>query len=109
MNAVPPLRQPTVTDGMGIGKHVPRKEDLRLLTGKGMFSDDVNLPRQLYAAMVRSPHAHARILDISTPEALAVPGVVAVLTGKDLLADGLTAIPHPVVTRGKVDIPLDNK
>ena len=72
-----------------IGKPVERKEDQRLLTGKGRFSDDFSLPGQTYAAVVRSPHPHARILSIAKDEALACPGVLLVLTGKDCLADGL--------------------
>lgn len=77
----------------GIGQPVPRKEDLRLLTGKGRFSDDVNAPGQAYAYMLRTPHAHARILSIDTTAARAMPGVLAVLTGRDAAADGLGAMP----------------
>ena len=54
-----------------IGSDVRRKEDLRLVTGAGCFSDDVNLPGQAYAVMVRSPHAHARIRAIDTTQARA--------------------------------------
>jgi len=53
----------------GIGQPVRRKEDLRLVAGKGSYSDDVSLPGQAYAIMVRSPHAHARIRTIDTREA----------------------------------------
>ena len=53
-----------VAVGTGIGQPVRRREDLRLLTGKGRYSDDVNLPGQAYAVMVRSPHAHAMIRSI---------------------------------------------
>jgi carbon-monoxide dehydrogenase large subunit len=67
-----------------IGKRMPRKEDLRLLTGLARFMDDIEIPRALHACFVRSPHAHARIKSIDTEKALAVPGVVAVVTGKDL-------------------------
>ncbi len=77
-----------------IGEPVRRKEDLRLITGKGRFSDDVNVPQQVYAVMVRSPHAHARIVDIDIRKALAAPGVLAVMTGADLRADGLRPLPH---------------
>jgi carbon-monoxide dehydrogenase large subunit len=80
--------------GEGIGQPVRRKEDLRLVTGAGRFGDDVNLPGQAYAVMVRSPHAHARIVSINVEAALAVPGMLAVLTGTDALADGLKPIPH---------------
>ena len=72
-----------------IGQPVRRKEDRRLLTGQGSFSDDFNLPGQAYAVFVRSPHAHARIRAIDVRAALAIPGVLGVLTGKELLADGL--------------------
>src|SRR5215471_18346148 len=79
-----------------IGQPVRRKEDLRLITGKGCYTDDVSLPGQAYAVMVRSPHAHARIRAINIAPAMAAPGVLAVLTGRDLLADGLQPIPHKV-------------
>ncbi len=92
-----------------IGSDVRRKEDLRLVTGGGCFSDDVNLPGQAYAVMVRSPHAHARIRTIATGEARATEGVLAVLTGADLLADGLKPIPHRPVLRGAPDISLRNR
>ena len=92
-----------------IGSDVRRKEDLRLVTGAGCFSDDVNLPGQAYAVMVRSPHAHARIRSIATEEARAAESVLAVLTGADLLADGLKPIPHRPVLRGAPDISLRNR
>jgi carbon-monoxide dehydrogenase large subunit len=79
-----------------IGEPVRRKEDFRLVTGKGCYTDDVNLPGQAYAVMVRSPHAHARIGAIDIAAAMAVPGVLAVLSGRDLVADGLKPIPHKV-------------
>ncbi|HYZ42139.1 MAG TPA: xanthine dehydrogenase family protein molybdopterin-binding subunit [Stellaceae bacterium] len=93
----------------GIGKPVRRREDLRLLTGKGCYSDDYNLPGQAYAVMVRSPHAHARIRAIETSAAAAAPGILAVLTGHDLIEDGLQPIPHTVNTRHPADITLANK
>jgi carbon-monoxide dehydrogenase large subunit len=71
-----------------IGKPLRRKEDLRLVTGGGRFSDDVSLPGQAYAVFVRSPHAHARIRSIDTKTARAMPGVLAVLTAADVEADG---------------------
>jgi len=83
----------------GFGRPVRRREDARLLTGRGRFSDDVNLPGQVYAAFVRSPHAHARVRGIDGRAALARSGVLAVLTGGDAAADGLKPIPHrPVPT-----------
>jgi carbon-monoxide dehydrogenase large subunit len=78
----------------GIGDSVRRKEDLRLIIGRGSFSDDTRLAGEVHAVFVRSPHAHARIRAIDVRSALAVPGVITVLTGKDLLADGLKPIPH---------------
>ncbi len=92
-----------------IGRPFRRKEDRRLLTGRGRFSDDVNLPGQAYAAMARSPHAHARILNIDSAGALAVPGVLAVLTGEDLLEDGLGRIPHRPAPTSPPDIELVNR
>ena len=73
----------------GIGASVKRKEDFRFLTGQGNYTDDINRPGQAYAYFVRSPHAHANIRSINTDAAKASPGVVAVLTGQDLAADGL--------------------
>ena len=93
----------------GIGTPVLRKEDSRLLTGNGRFSDDLNLPGQAYAAMVRSPHAHARIAGMDTGEALAAPGVLAVLTGADFLGDGLKSIPHRPFSLSPPDIRLANR
>src|SRR5258706_14831752 len=90
----------------GIGKPVPRKEDDRLLQGKGCYSDDLNLPGQVYASMVRSPHAHARIRGIDAAAALAMPGVIAVLTGRDALQDGLKPIPYRPVSPNPHEIPL---
>lgn len=78
----------------GIGQPVRRKEDFRLLTGRGCFSDDVNLEGQAYVHLLRSPHAHALIKGFDAAPALALPGVLAVLSGADYLADGLTGIPY---------------
>src|SRR6516162_1154003 len=78
----------------GIGQPVRRKEDLRLLTGRGRFGDDIALPSQAHAQFVRSPHAHARIVAVNKTAVLAAPGVLAVLTGADYTAAGLGAIPH---------------
>jgi carbon-monoxide dehydrogenase large subunit len=76
-----------------IGKPVRRLEDQHLMTGRGKFTDDVNLPGQAYAAFARSPHAHARIVRIDTAAARAAPGVIAVITGADLIADGVGEMP----------------
>src|SRR5215813_7462198 len=76
----------------GIGQAVRRKEDVRFVTGAGRFTDDVNLPGQAYAYLLRSPHAHARIRGIATEEAKAAPGILAVYTHADLAADKLGAV-----------------
>jgi carbon-monoxide dehydrogenase large subunit len=92
----------------GIGRPAIRKEDARLITGQGRFSDDVNVPGQAYAVMVRSPHAHARIRAIDTSQAEALPGVLAVLTGADAVKDGLKPIPHRPIM-GPPDIALGKR
>jgi carbon-monoxide dehydrogenase large subunit len=93
-----------------IGQPLLRKEDLRLLRGRGRYSDDVNLPGQAYAAILRSPHAHARIRSIDTAAARAMPGVLAVLTGHDVKADGLADVPHtPIPMKPPADIALANR
>lgn len=69
---------------LGIGQRVKRREDPRLITGEGRYTDDIQLHGMLYAVMVRSPHAHARIKRIDTEEAKAAPGVIAVFTGSDI-------------------------
>ncbi len=103
----------------GIGASVPRREDRRFLLGKGRYTDDIELPDQSWAVFVRSPHAHAAIRGIDAREALASPGVLAVLTGDDVAQDGLGGIPcgwliknkdgssmveppHPALAQGKV-------
>ena len=93
----------------GIGQPVRRKEDLRLVVGKGCYSDDVSLPGQAYAIMVRSPHAHARIRSIDTGEAAAMPGVLVVLTGRDMLDDGVKPVPHKQWSYHPAEIPLQNR
>lgn len=92
----------------GIGQPVPRREDLRLIQGQGCFSNDINLPGQAHANFVRSPHAHARIVSIDTSAALALEGVIAVLTGKDVEADGLKSLPHRPVLGHEADVKLTN-
>jgi carbon-monoxide dehydrogenase large subunit len=77
----------------GLGASVLRREDRRFLLGKGRYTDDLELPRQSWAVFVRSPHAHAAIRSIDAARALAAPGVLAVLTGDDVAADGLGGIP----------------
>lgn len=77
----------------GIGASVRRKEDHRFVTGAGRYTDDINRPGQLYAHIVRSPLPHARIRSIDSKAAEAVDGVVAVLTGSDMAADGVGGLP----------------
>src|SRR6266446_4363975 len=88
----------------GIGQPVRRKEDFRLLTGRGSFGDDLVLSGMAHAVIVRSPHAHARIIAIDKQAALAAPGVLAVLSGADYLADGLGPIPHNPTLNGPPDV-----
>jgi aerobic carbon-monoxide dehydrogenase large subunit len=86
----------------GVGQPVRRFEDVRLVTGRGRFQDDTRLPQQVYAVFLRSPHAHARILSIDTQAAVAAPGVLAVYTGDDYNADGLS-MPKAMMPRKKAD------
>ena len=102
-----------------IGARIERKEDYRFLTGAGQYTDDVELPRQSYAAFVRSPHAHAVIKKISSAKAKASPGFLALYTGEDFAAAKLGGLPcgwlitdvngqpmkeppHPCLAQGKV-------
>ena len=80
----------------GIGQGVLREEDPRLLKGRGIFVNDVSLPNQAHALILRSPHAHAEIRSIDTSAASALPGVLAVYTGEDVAADGLGVPGMPV-------------
>ena len=89
-----------------IGKPMRRAEDERLITGKGRFSDDFKFDGQTYAAMVRSPHPHARIVRIDADRARAMPGVLGVFTGADCLADKLGPIPHDPMPKTKYDMKL---
>ena len=78
----------------GIGQSAPRVEDWRLLRGEGRYTDDIDLPGQAWAFVVRSPHAHARIVSIDTGEAARAPGVLGVFTAADLAADGVGFLPN---------------
>ena len=89
-----------------IGKPLPRKEDERLVTGKGRFTDDFNLDGQAFAAMVRSPYPHARIVAIDVAAAKAMPGILGVFTGADCAAEALAPIPHDPVPKTKYDMKL---
>jgi carbon-monoxide dehydrogenase large subunit len=103
----------------GIGARVVRKEDYRFITGKGQYTDDIDLKNQTYAYFVRSPHAHAKIKAINATAAKKLPGVIAVLTGADVAADKIGGLicgwmihskdgspmkagPHPILADGKV-------
>ncbi|TIX98791.1 MAG: xanthine dehydrogenase family protein molybdopterin-binding subunit, partial [Mesorhizobium sp.] len=73
----------------GVGARVARKEDKRFITGAGRYVDDMVVPGMKHAAFVRSPHAHAEIKKIDVKKAEAMPGVIGVLTGKELKVDGI--------------------
>ncbi len=111
MNVVAPFE--------GIGASVRRKEDLRFLSGRGQYTDDINRPGQTHAAILRSPHAHAAIRGIDLARAKAMPGVIAIFTGADMAAENIGGLPcgwqihnkdgspmaeppHPVLAVGKV-------
>ena len=79
----------------GASRSQKRIEDDRLLVGKGLFSDDRDLPGQAWMVVLRSPHAHARIVSIDAAEARKAPGVVAVYMAAELKADGVGHIPFP--------------
>src|SRR5580704_13286041 len=76
------------------GRAMPRFEDLRLVAGRGRFSDDVAFAGQVYAAFVRSPHAHARLGAIDTAAAAKLPGVLTIITAADYAAAGGRGIVH---------------
>jgi len=100
------------TAGGLIGRSVRRVEDPVLVTGKGCYVDDVQLPGMLHMVFLRSPYPHANILSVQTSAAQAMPGVVAVVTGDDLseglhvpvppLVPGMKIPPHPLLARGAV-------
>src|SRR6185295_15637700 len=102
----------------GIGASVVRKEDKRFITGKGRYVDDVKLVGMTHAHFVRSPHAHAKVKGIDSTAAMQMPGVIAVLTGSELVADKIGNLicgwaitskdgspmkmaPHPALANGK--------
>src|SRR5580704_10156065 len=98
--------RPDETGYRFIGKPMPRKEDERLITGKGRFTDDFNLDGQAYAVMVRSPYPHARIVAIEAAAAKKMPGVLGVFTGADCVADKIGPLPHDPVPKTKFDMKL---
>src|SRR5512145_400837 len=95
-----------------IGASPKRVEDPPLITGRGCYVDDINLPGMLHLAFQRSPYPHAKIVSIDVSKAKAMPGVEAVLTGSDLseklnlapsqLLPNMKIPPHPVLARGAV-------
>ncbi|HEX2256181.1 MAG TPA: xanthine dehydrogenase family protein molybdopterin-binding subunit, partial [Afifellaceae bacterium] len=87
---------------LGIGRPIPRTEDFRLIQGRGRYTNDFTLPGECHMALVRSPHAHAIIETIDASAALEAPGVIAVLTGRDVEADGLGSL-QTMVERKKRD------
>ena len=90
-----------MTTETGIGASVKRKEDARFITGKGRYTDDINLVNQTYLVFARSPYAHAKINGIDLEPAKATPGVVAVFTGKDLAADEIGDLPCGWMVKSK--------
>src|ERR1051325_2810258 len=98
------MKFPAGTAFGSIGHPIRRQEDARLLTGQGRFTDDFK--GETYAAMVRSPHPHARIVRIETSAAKAMPGVLDVFTGAQCKADGIKPIPHSAVPQTKCDMKL---
>ncbi|RLT54622.1 MAG: carbon-monoxide dehydrogenase large subunit [Chloroflexi bacterium] len=90
----------------GMGHSMKRKEDPRFLQGKGNYVEDVNLPGMLWMDIVRSPYAHAKIVSIDASKALAIPGVLAVITGKDLEAYNLHWMPT-LMSDTQMVLPVD--
>ena len=90
----------------GMGHSVKRKEDPRFLRGQGTYVDDIVLPDMLYLDIIRSPYAHAKITNIDTSKALAIPGVAAVITGKDLAAYNLHWMPT-LMSDTQMVLPVD--
>jgi len=89
-----------------VGTPIKRTEDARFLTGRGRYTDDFTRHDQVVACFVRSPYAHATILDVDTDAALSMPGVVAVLTGADMAADGVGGLPCGWQVIGKGGVPM---
>jgi carbon-monoxide dehydrogenase large subunit len=95
-----------MSDIIGIGAAPRRKEDLRFLTGRGNYVADIKRPDMVAGVFVRAPHAHAVIKSIDAAPALAMPGVLAVLTGADLKADGVGGLPCGWGITGKDGLPM---
>src|ERR1700685_464831 len=86
-------------EGTVTSRTVRRREDSRFITGQGRYTDDINIPGQAYAVFVRSDHAHGELIGIDIAAALQQPGVLAVLTGDDLLRAGVGFI-HRLPLKG---------
>ncbi len=93
----------------GLAQPVRRVEDPRLLKGDGRYTDDISLPGMLWGAVLRSPHAAAKLGAIDTAAALAVPGVVAVYTGADLQADGIGGLPCAIPLKNRDGSPRSTR
>ena len=93
-------------DRFAIGQPVPRSEDPVLLRGEGKYSDDISMPGQAYAVMVRSHYAHGVIRSIDTAAARAMPGVLAVHTAADLAAAGIGPLPSRQVLNNRDGTPM---
>jgi carbon-monoxide dehydrogenase large subunit len=85
----------------GIGAPVRRREDVRFITGRGSYTDDISLPGQAYAVFLRSPYPRARIVAIDTSGALEIPGVLGVFSGRDLAADKIGDLPCGWLVKSK--------
>src|SRR6478672_8202691 len=95
-----------------IGASIRRVEDAPLITGKGSYAEDIQLPGILHMGLLRSPYPHAKIISIDTKAAKAMPGVIAVATGDDLseqlhvpavpMVPGMKIPPHPLLARAAV-------
>jgi carbon-monoxide dehydrogenase large subunit len=96
----------TVTPFEGIGAAVKRKEDLRFLSGRGQYTDDINRPNQLYAHIIRSPHPHADLVKVDVSKAKAAKGVVAAFTGADMAKDNVGGIPCGWLVKNKDGSPM---
>jgi carbon-monoxide dehydrogenase large subunit len=94
-----------MADG-SIGTPVRRREDYRFLTGQGTYTDDINRPGQLYAYLLRSPHANAKLSRIDTSAAAKAPGVVAVFTGQDMAKDEIGGLPCGWLINSKDGSPM---
>src|ERR1700686_5697212 len=93
-------------DRFAIGQPVPRSEDPVLLRGEGRYSDDVSLPGQAYAVMVRSHHAHGVIRQIDAAAARAMPGVLAIYTAADLASGGIGPLPPRQIVKKRDGAPM---